>query len=91
MAKAQITGIGVNVEITLVINEAEARALDGMFSYGAEAFLKGFYKCLGKAYVQPFEKGVHSLHDTIRGQLSEPLAIIDKARQGMNEALRRPR
>ncbi len=90
MAKAKITGIGVNVEITMTLNEAEARALDGMFGYGAEAFLQGFYKCLGKAYVQPFEAGVHSLHDTIRGQLSEPLRIIDRARQGMNAALRKP-
>lgn len=88
MAKAQITGIGIDVEVTLKISEAEARALDGMFSYGPEAFLKGFYHHLGKAYVQPYEQGVRSLHDTIRGQLSEPLRIIDKARQGMNEALR---
>lgn len=87
MAKVTEFRADVQTEITLKINEAEARALDAMFSYGANAFLEGFYKCLGKAYVQPHENGVRSLHDTIRAQLAGPLATVTECRRQMGVTL----
>jgi hypothetical protein len=56
---------------------------DGLFGYDVEAFLKVFYEKMGKAYVQPHEAGVRSLHATIRGVVSEPIAAVDKARKQM--------
>lgn len=89
---AQVTGtkVGVECQVTLVLTEAEVRALDGMFGYDVDHFLKCFYDKCGAAYVKPYEAGVRSLHATIRGQLSKPLRIISQARTAMTEALSKP-
>jgi hypothetical protein len=87
MASVTRTRIGVDVKVTLELNESEVRALDGIFGYNVDHFLKCFYEKCGKAYVQPHEAGVRSLHETIRGVLSAPLAQIDKCRRGMHDAL----
>lgn len=91
---AQVTGrrvaVVVDAKVTLVLTEKEARALDGIFGYSVEQFLKVFYEKMGAAYVKPHEEGVRTLHETIRGQLSEPLALIDKARRQVTEALSKP-
>ncbi len=77
----------VECNVLLQLNEEEARALDAMFGYGADAFLKGFYKQCGKSYVQPHEAGVRSLHDKIRGLMAGPLEEVNRVRQTINAAL----
>ena len=88
MAKVASVHVDVKAKIVLELTEDEAAALDGMFGYNVEAFLKVFYERMGRAYVQPHEAGVRSLHQTIRGVVSGPLAEIKKARAAVHQALR---
>lgn len=80
------TTVHIDTRIVLELNEAEARALDGIFGYDVEAFLRVFYEKMGKAYVQPHEAGVRSLHESIRKVLAGPLAEVDKAKQRIRAA-----
>jgi hypothetical protein len=81
---AEVTNFRVSIEVKarviIELNEAEARALDGIFGYSVDAFLEAFYEKMGKAYVRPYEEGVRSLHKTIRAAVSGPLAQAEKAR-----------
>lgn len=63
-----------NLELTL----SEARALNEMVKYGSKAFLEGYYKQLGKSYLQPYEKGVISLFETVKENLPQKLYNADK-------------
>lgn len=74
----QVT-LSFTAEITLT--EDELRALDGIFGYSADAFLKAFYEKMGAAYVRPFEAGVRSLHKTIREQTAPQIAKVNEARR----------
>ena len=87
MAKISRVQVGVELSVTLTLNESEARALDGIFGYSVDQFLKVFYEKMGKAYVEPHEAGVRSLHETIRSILSGPLATISKAKMAAQQAL----
>jgi hypothetical protein len=69
--------------ITLTLSELEARALRGITLYGSEGFLKVFYDKLGKSTVQPYEKGIISLFETIRKELPQHLDKFDKARKAL--------
>lgn len=75
--------IKVEIELTATVTftEVELRALNGMFGYGADAFLRGFYKECGRCYVSPFEAGVRSLHQGVRSQVSDALAKVDAIRK----------
>lgn len=69
------------VSITLKLTEVEARALGQLTVYGTPTFLKVFYEKLGKSYLQPHEKGIISLFETIRKELPQHIAKADKARK----------
>ncbi len=56
----------VKMQITIVLSEDEAGALDALAGYGTDAFLKVFYEHMGKAYLKPFEAGLRSLFDSVR-------------------------
>lgn len=56
----------IKAEITLVLHEEEAAALDAIAGYGTDAFLKVFYAHLGVAYLKPHEAGLRSLFDSVR-------------------------
>lgn len=75
------THVAIDFSATITLNEAEVRALDGMFGYGPDAFLKGFYKQCGKNYVQPFESGVRSLHESVASQARQAISEIDELRR----------
>jgi len=62
--------------------------LEAIFGYNVDAFLRVFYERMGKAYVQPHEDGVRSLHKTIRSVLSAPLSEVDKLRKTVVAALK---
>lgn len=71
----------VSFTAQITLTEDELRALDGIFGYGPDAFLKAFYEKMGRAYVQPFEAGVRSLHKTIREQTSPQIATLNECRK----------
>jgi hypothetical protein len=71
----------VGLKVTLVLDEAEARALDALAGYGDDAFLQVFYKHLGGAYLRPHEKGLRSLLIGARATLMPILGRLDKARK----------
>jgi hypothetical protein len=64
------------LRVTFELSEEEAGALDALLGYGADAFLEVFYAKMGKAYLQPYERGFRSLCES-RGDL---MALIDRAR-----------
>ncbi len=86
MATVKHTSVQAKLTVVLELDEAEVRALDGIFGYSVDAFLKVFYEKMGKAYVEPHEAGVRSLHKTIRGQVAGPLEKIASARRAMQQA-----
>jgi hypothetical protein len=81
---AKVIGYGeIKGEVTLVLSEAEAKALDAVVGYGAASFLKVFYQHLGKAYLEPHERGLKSLFESVRtgeGSVSSFLQRIHNAR-----------
>lgn len=71
----------VNLDLTIRINEAEARALDDLVGYGDDAFIKVFYEKLGKCYMEKHEAGLRSFLSSIRKFLPSELSKLDSARQ----------
>ena len=67
----------LDVKITLTLNYYEAQALSQMIKYGSKAFLEGYYKQLGKSYMQPYENGVKSLFQSIRDNLPSKIKEVD--------------
>ena len=70
----------VNLKLTI----SEARALNEMVKYGSKAFLEGYYKQLGKSYLQPYEKGIVSLFETVKAELPYKLHDVDKIIKSIN-------
>ena len=68
-------------EVNLKLTESEARALDALVGYGFKSFLEVFYKNLGKHYMEPHEKGLQNLFDTVRDNMPKHLSRIDKTRK----------
>lgn len=81
---AKVIGYGeIKGEVTLVLSEDEAKALDALVGYGHKNFLEVFYAHLGKAYLQPHERGLKSLFESVRtgeGSVSNFLKRIHDAR-----------
>ena len=69
----------VELKIALELNEEEARALEAIIGYNVNSFLETFYTKMGKAYLEPYEKGVRSLFEA-RGVLAAWLAKADRAK-----------
>lgn len=66
--------------IGLNITEDEARALEAIVGYGTKPFLECFYKHMGEYYLQPYEKGVYSLFETIKNEIRPHLNKMDDCR-----------
>ena len=82
----QKVSVRVETKIVLELTEVEARALDGIFGYSVDAFLKVFYAHMGRSYVEPFEAGVRSLHQTVRGVTGPAISQLDETRRRLNTA-----
>lgn len=67
-------------KIYLELSEVEARALSVLPSYGTKNFLDFFYVKLGRHYLEPHEKGLVSLFETIKEELPKHLQKADKVR-----------
>ena len=86
MANTEIKAkLDLEIKITLELTLSEARALNEMVKYGSKAFLEGYYKQLGKSYLQPHEKGVVSLFETVKGNLPYKLYNADKIIKAVND------
>jgi len=72
MSKVELkSDVKVEFQINLKLSLEEALALETMTRYGHKAFLEGYYKHLGKSYMQPHEKGLISLFTTINTELPQ--------------------
>lgn len=77
---AKIDGrAGIQATITLALSEAEAGALDALVGYGIEPFLEMFYAKLGRAYMEPYEKGLRSLFESVRRGEASVSSFLHKA------------
>lgn len=74
----------VSLNVTIQLNEAEARALDGLVGYGVDGFIDLFYKNLGDHYLKPHEAGLRSLFEDLRQTLPSMLSRADEARKAFN-------
>lgn len=78
MAEAKAdSSITLDIKIKMTLTIEEAKALAAMTGYGAKSFLEGYYKQLGKSYMQPHEKGVYSLFETINKTLPSELRKVE--------------
>ena len=71
----------VSLELQLTISEGEARALDAIIGYGSEAFIRVFKEHLGSCYIEPYEKHVISLFNSLQPILSSAIHQADEARK----------
>ena len=73
--------IDVSLSVQITLNESEARALDAIFGYNADGFIKGFYKQLGRHYLEPHTHAVPALFDSVNKQIRPALYKVDEARK----------
>lgn len=66
---AELKKVETKVEVLAVIslNERELLALDALAGYGIDCFLETFYERLGRGYLEPYEDGLRSFMETVRG------------------------
>jgi hypothetical protein len=70
----------VSFSVDFKLTENEVRALDALAGYGADAFLKVFYKHLGVHYMKPFDRDLRQLFEKIK-ELRPAIHNIDEARK----------
>ena len=75
----------ISGNISIVLTEMEARALEGMIAYGPDNFLDMFYSHLGKAYLKEYESGVRKLFLGVQDIISPMLLKIERVRKTLNE------
>lgn len=73
----------VSFTVDFKLTEREAMALDALAGYGADAFLKVFYKHLGVHYMKPFDKDLRALFEKIK-ELKPAINTIQDARRKLN-------
>jgi hypothetical protein len=78
----------IEVQVGIVLTEAEMRALYALTQYGVDSFLTVFYANLGKSCLEPHEEGIRQLFKSIIQHLPPVLDRADKARSVFNEAKR---
>lgn len=79
MANVSICG-AFKATVLIEVTEQEAGALEALFSYNVAFFLKTFYEEMGQAYLQPYEEGIVSLHNS-RGAFKSALDRLKEARE----------
>lgn len=78
--------LSLKFHVTLKMSIIEAEALNEMTKYGIKSFLKGYKKMLGSHYIEPHEKGLAMLFETIDGSLPKELYKLNKLREAIAEA-----
>ncbi len=79
--------ITVKFELSLKIDEKEAKALETMISYGFDNFKNAFYDKLGSWYMQPYEDGLRSVFHSIDTQIRPQLAQLEKIKESCQHVL----
>ena|SRR5688572_26981296 len=74
------SAVKIEGKVYFELNEGEARVLEAIVGYGHDEFLKWFKKNLGSYYIEPHEKHIESLFDSLRINLARELSKIDEAR-----------
>ena len=74
----------VELTMTMVLTEEEARALDALAGYGVDAFVKSFYEFLGKHYMEPHEEGLRTFLEGCR-DIGGFLTRTDNARKAFDK------
>lgn len=77
----------IRLTIQITLNESEARALSAIFGYNPEGFIKGFYKQMGRHYLEPHAHAVPGLFSSVNSQLDPALLRVDKARKVFKDTL----
>ncbi len=70
----------LEMTVTLELTESEAKMLIEMTGYGVDAFIKGYYKMLGKHYMIPHEQALRSFFKSININLPDHVRRFEKAR-----------
>lgn len=78
--KAEVT-VSISVNFTL----DEAKALCQLTTYGTKHFLRVFYANMGRAYLQPHERGLISLFETIKDTLPNAINECDMSIKNVND------
>ena len=65
-------------KITIVLNEDEAAALEALAGYGVDSFLETFYAKMGRAYLEPHEKGLRSLFNAVFGGAASVSSFLQR-------------
>ena len=79
MATAKST-LRMTFELTITVDEEEARALEALIGYGDDAFLKVFYR-LGTHYMEPHEQGLRKFFATLREVVPSALSRMAEAQK----------
>lgn len=74
----------IELDVSIKLNESEVRALEALAGYGIEPFLKVFYAQMGRHYLEPHEKGLRSLFDTIGETLPPIMKRMTAAKQAFH-------
>ena len=74
----------VDLKLTFVIDEDEARALEALAGYGVDQFVAAFYEKLGKGYMERHEQGLRSFLESINAFVPRSLGKIDRARKAFD-------
>lgn len=86
MAEAKLkSDVKLDLVVILELSIDEAIALNEITKYGHKAFLEGYYKQLGKSYLQPYENGVKSLFDTIDKSLPNAISKSNEIIKSVNK------
>jgi len=77
----------IEFSMTFTVSESEARALDALVGYGFKPFIEVFYERLGKSFMQPHEKGLKSLFETVEAEIPKHLSRMSNTRKTFNSNL----
>jgi len=74
----------IKARIVLALDEEEARALEAIFGYNDDEFLKVFYERMGRNYLEPHEEGFRTLSKSLKTILGQELKKADNAREAFS-------
>ena len=78
----------VELELVIVLDEEETRALDALVGYGDDAFIAAFKEKLGKAYLDDHEDGLRRFFQSIRQNVPPILERLKKAKEAFDAGAR---
>jgi hypothetical protein len=74
----------IGLELVIVLDEEETRALDALVGYGDDAFIEAFKEKLGHAYLDDHEDGLRRFFQSIRQNVPLILDRLKKAKEAFN-------